>query len=621
MIFPALHRFAKGRGLLDDLDFVEQTIHCVLRLTQDGVLAGVVRVSGNDQTKKVFVSKIPPRTSAAIACLGADTINRVIPDFDPEANPFAHKSQKLFVERLEAVSAASSTHGLDAVLKFLHSLHASDVVRKNLIAQLTRQGFKVSEWISFQVENIEGQRLLPEWPSVRSWWQNEEAKRRQAEANPAEMVPCMVTGRICNPVRTHGTRIKVAPGGLPGGVALVSSDKAAFGSYGFEKSLISPMSEEAVEGYIRAINWLGEDENSHCRTSDTNFLFFSDQPVAERNPGKAIELGDWQELLTEEAQPTGSVTPIAARKVMTAPGAGHLDSAHAAESQRFYCLSLSGASARGIIRGWIDQPLPVARENVNKWFRDLTIQLDRSLKEGDEVIAESGRAWSRWPLWQLVAVLQGKGDSAKEEVAQQREQLWEAALLGRPIPLSILSLACRRIPADVFPEGKRKGEWRGVRPQRAALIQAILIRMNKRKDIMKSEINLNEQTVAFHCGRLLRLLQSIQTAALGDTNATVVSRFYASASAMPGGVFGTLLSKVQPHVNKIRGDKPKLAGWFDARIADVIGYIVAGGGFPPTNDPVAQGDFALGFYWQRLSTKKEQPEAEPDETETPDTAN
>ena len=90
---------------------------------------------------------------------------------------------------------------------------------------------------------------------------------------------------------------------------------------------------------------------------------------------------------------------------------------------------------------------------------------------------------------------------------------------------------------------------------------------------------------------------------------------------MPGGVFGTLLSKVQPHINKIRGDTTKLAGWFDARIAEVVGYIVAGGGFPATNDPVAQGDFALGFYWQRLATKKEQPEAEPDETETTQTAN
>ena len=86
MIFPALHRFAKNRGLLDDLDFVEQTIHCVLRLRPDGSLAGIVRATDKEQSKRFLVSKIPPRNSAAIACLGADTLNRVIPAFDPEAN-------------------------------------------------------------------------------------------------------------------------------------------------------------------------------------------------------------------------------------------------------------------------------------------------------------------------------------------------------------------------------------------------------------------------------------------------------------------------------------------------------------------------------------------------------
>src|ERR1041385_2670225 len=178
MIFPALHRFAKDRGLLEDLDSVEQTVHCVLRLRQDGSLAGVVRVSDKDQTKSVRVSKIPPRTSAAIACLGADTLNRIIPDFDPEANDFARKTQKLFLEQLETVSVVFPSDGLHAVLKFLRSLHESDAVRKDLIAQLSSPGFKVSEWATFQVEGVEGQTLLPEWSSLRNWWQSEQGKRR-----------------------------------------------------------------------------------------------------------------------------------------------------------------------------------------------------------------------------------------------------------------------------------------------------------------------------------------------------------------------------------------------------------------------------------------------------------
>jgi CRISPR-associated protein Csd1 len=616
MIFQALHRFAKARGLLDDLDFVEQPIHCVIRLGRDGSLAGIVRVTDTTQTKRILVSRIPARTSAAIACLGADTLNRVIPDFDPEANKFARQSQKLFVQQLEQAGEQSANSGVQAVVCFLSRLHEHEPGRKDLIQRLASAPFKPSEWVTFEVDKETG--LMAEWPVLRDWWSQQRIVKRADEDAAGEQQFCMVTGDPCVPVLTHGTRVKVAPGGLPGGVALVSSDKQAFSSYRFEKSLVSPMSEEAVEAYIRAINWLGDkrNENYHYRTSDTIFLFWSDQPLQDHNPGKAIELGSWKDLLDDAEQlPSVGKVPLAAKKTFAAPAGGVLDSAHAGASTRFYCLSLSGSSARAIVRGWIDQPLPVARQNVQHWFADLTVQLDRPLKENDKLIAEPRQAWSRWPLWQLLGCLQGKGESAKTEIAQQREQLWEAALLGRPIPMSVLSIACSRIPTDTVTEGARRGEWRGIRPERAALIQATLIRLNQRKDTMKTDIDLSQQPVAFHCGRLLRLLQSIQRAALGDTNATIVSRFYAGASAMPGGVFGSLLSKVQPHLNKIRGDKPGLAAWFDTRIAEVVGYIVAGGGFPATNDPVAQGEFALGFYWQRLATTKEQPEAEPDDLE------
>ena len=112
------------------------------------------------------------------------------------------------------------------------------------------------------------------------------------------MVPCMVTGDLCNPVRTHGTGIKVAPGGLPGGVALVSSDKPAFGSYGFEKSLVSPMSEEAVEGYLRAINWLGDsgNDNYHYRTAE----------VAPRRGAWIETTSTWRKTDKATSRPAGA---------------------------------------------------------------------------------------------------------------------------------------------------------------------------------------------------------------------------------------------------------------------------------------------------------------------------
>ena len=297
---------------------------------------------------------------------------------------------------------------------------------------------------------------------------------------------------------------------------------------------------------------------------------------------------------------------------MTAPGAGHLDSAHAADSQRFYCLSLSGSSARGIIRGWIDEPLPVARRNVEHWFEDLTLQLARPVFDKKKQVGNYGEFYHRWPLWQLVACLQGKGESAKEEVAQQREQLWEAALLGRKhlIPLGLLVLAVSRIQAA--------GD---VAPVRAALIRCILNRVPNRKETMKPELDIGTQSFAFHCGRLLRLLQNIQTTALGDTNATVVSKYYSAASATPSSVFGLLLSKVQQHLNKIRGEKAGLAHYFDTRLSEIAGLIAERGGFPKINQPDAQGEFALGFYFQRLQTKKEKPEAEKDDDNGTSTQN
>lgn len=614
MIFPALYRFATNNGLLEDFDFVGQTIHCVICLHLDGTLSNIVRGDVSD----VMVSRISPRTSSAIAYLGADTLNRVIPDFDAEANDFAKKTQKLFVSQLEAVCESNPHQGLAAVIRFLGSLHESSSKRKEVAGRLSEKKFKPSEWVSFQVENTEDQQLLPKWQVVRAWWQGEQAKRRQQNRDTMSMRQCMVTGRLCNPVRTHGTRIKVAPGGLPGGVALVSSDKAAFGSYGFEKSLVSPMSEEAVEGYVRAINWLGENgnDNYHYRTTDTNFLFFSDQPVSEHNPGKAIELGEWQEFLNETPEPSSSGPPIAAHNIMTAPHTGQLSSAHTGESQRFYCLSLSGSSARGIIRGWIDEPLQVARENVNQWFDDINIQLDRPLLENKKrQIAGSGELYHRWPLWRLVVCLQGEGETAKKQIAQWREQLWEAALRGRgfPIPISLLVLAVSRIQA--------KGD---ITPERAALIRCILNRLQNRKEYMKAELDLNSQSPAFHCGRLLRLLKNIQWAALGDTNSTVVSKYYAAASARPATIFGLLLSNVQNHLTKIRGEKPGLANYFDANLTEIVGDKIGGrGGFPKVNQPDAQGEFALGFYFQGIRTKKEKPEAEvePEETQIPSEEN
>lgn len=392
MIFPALHRFAQSRGLLDDLDFTEQTIHAVINLQTDGTFVGVFPVGDKKNPVKKAVSRIGARNSAAIACLGADTANRVIPGLDPDANRFAVETQSLFVAQLREVHAATLHPGLKATVAFLASLSADEPARLAVKTAFETHKLKVSDWISFSVEGHDG--YLVEWSELKTWWREHCANDRTSatSASTEPLIPCMVTGELCAPVRTHGTRIKVAPGGLPGGVALVSSDKPAFGSYGFDKSLGSPMSESAVEGYIRAINYLGDKAHPdhHYRTADAIYLFWCDRSDLAANPAKAIEVGNdtlvsadenWMSIEVAATDPVAplSDSPTTAKKVYGSAETGSLPAGADPASVRFYCLALSGSSARGVIRGWIDQPLHDAVRHMREWFEDLTIPLDRAV--------------------------------------------------------------------------------------------------------------------------------------------------------------------------------------------------------------------------------------------------
>lgn len=628
MIFPALHRFAQSRGLLDDVDFTAQTIHARIDLRADGTLTGIFPVGDKKAPIKKAISRISARNSAAIACLGADTANRVIPGLDPDAKRLALETQTLFLAQLHTVHAATRHAGIAAVANFLTQLHADESTRLAFKAAFDAHKLKVSDWITFTVEGQEG--YLIEWAPLKTWWRNQcAAGRATATATSTEpLIPCIVTGELCAPVRTHGTRIKVAPGGLPGGVALVSSDKPAFGSYGFEKSLVSPMSEEAVEGYIRAINYLGDKAHPdhHHRTADTIFLFWCDRPELTVNPAKAIEEGDdsrakadldWLSAEVAAAAPVIplSDSPQAAAKLFKSPDAGAISAGAEAASARFYCLALSGSSARGVIRSWIDQPLPAAVRHVQTWFTDLAVTLDRPLYDPTDKnkdpkkrrrFADTGDSYSRWPLWKLVTSLEGKGDSSAE-LARHRTLLFSCALLGRtqPVPLELIAVACRRIATT--------GQCP---PHRAALIQLLLrryiLQQQKLNLTIMSDIDQSIQNSRpFLCGRLLRILESAQYYALGDVNATVVDKFYSAASATPASVFGLLMAKLHDHLAKAKKapeqNKQRAAGALTNRVAEISALLADQGGFPKTFSPEEQGAFALGFYSEKLRRRKDDP--------------
>lgn len=106
----------------------------------------------------------------------------------------------------------------------------------------------------------------------------------------------------------------------------------------------------------------------------------------------------------------------------------------------------------------------------------------------------------------------------------------------------------------------------------------------------------------YHCGRLLAVLEEIQKLALPGINATIVDRFFGTASSAPASVFGRLIRGAQPHLAKLERDNRGAAIALQRRLEEILGQLPA---FPQTLNLQDQGLFALGYYHQRAADRQE----------------
>ena len=110
------------------------------------------------------------------------------------------------------------------------------------------------------------------------------------------------------------------------------------------------------------------------------------------------------------------------------------------------------------------------------------------------------------------------------------------------------------------------------------------------------ELDQSNRDPAYLCGRLLAVIEQAQRRALPGVNATIVDRFYGTASSAPASVFGRLMRGVQPHLSKLERDNRGAWVGLQRRIEEVSQGIVT---FPRTLTLQEQGVFALGYYHER----------------------
>lgn len=426
---------------------------------------------------------------------------------------------------------------------------------------------------------------------------------------------CSVCSKNLFPItsKPHGMITNV-PDGQKAGSAFISFNEKAFESYNLKKNLNSQICTNCARAYVDSLNWLlapsgiikdqkGKDKryfnNRFDFGKDTATVFWTKKETTF-NVKKVLESKSASDVKTLlESINKGRVSAV--------------------NTNDFYSITLSGSSARVMVRDFIHTSLESVQENLKQWFEDIDIGRTNSLGETQYT-----------PLWLISEITRRPNDSKRKDVTPSRIQvlLWKAAIQGYPLPLWILHAVINRIRMESYKISDKKEISQSQEnsnkskkgssdksesgslslgqvfsPARIALIQIVLIRLKKGERIMK-EVNIESTDRAYNCGRIFAVLAKIQYhAAKRDLNVGIVNKHYSAASATPSSTFGRLFKNSRNHLDKIGNDNMGLAINLEKQLSDLM--LKIGSSFPQVLSLEGQGRFALGFYQQRsLDFKK-----------------
>jgi CRISPR-associated protein Csd1 len=385
--------------------------------------------------------------------------------------------------------------------------------------------------------------------AVRSFWVSHHTPK-PANSEEDEM-QCIVCGQRKPVLDRLKGKIKGIPGGQSAGTAIISANKPAFESYGLKASQIAPTCMECGDRFTKALNYLLSDDNSYVWFSSLIFTFWTLEPIG-------MNWAAWYKEPDNKA----------VRDLINSVRSGKWD--QAVDVTPFYAVSLSSSGGRAVVRDWIDTTVGQVKASLAVWF------------QGQEIVD----AWGEEPRPLNIFALAGATvRDLKDVPSPTYRALLRASLSRTPLPWNLLQLAVNRNHAE-----------RTVSRPRAALIKLVMKTQNIIKENDMVQLQTDHPEPAYHCGRLLAVLEGIQRSAQGKINTTIVDRFYGTASTAPASVFGRLVRGAQPHLSKLMRDRPGAGSALQKRLEEVMAALPA---FPPTLDLKQQGFFSLGYYHQR----------------------
>lgn len=399
---------------------------------------------------------------------------------------------------------------------------------------------------------------------------------------------CAICGTDEYPIlkEPHGG-IRIPKGNTAGGSMLVSYNKNAFESYGLKGNLNSGICTKCARNYVEALKFLTQngheifDSNGKKEFKYTNRQKISDDTIAlfwTKVPDDDID--PWSDI----CQPT--VERI--RKMFSSVASGSCQRVDTDVVNYFYCCTLSSAAARIAVRDWMAMSVAKYQSNLKQWFEDIA-----TIKDGEVYYPGINTI-----LNNCIKKKTNKNQSDYNAKSRIGTMLWYAALTNSSLPLMVLQSVLSQIEHE-------NDKYCGFSVEKSTVIRLILNRNNKNKCKMKNELDEQNLSKAYLCGRLFALICKLQYSAQGEVNSSIKNRFFASVSVSPTRVMGLLLTKYVPVYQKKSRRMGKYT--YATDIADVVAKI---GHFPNKFSLIERGEFALGYYYQynnqKKSDKKEQ---------------
>lgn len=382
---------------------------------------------------------------------------------------------------------------------------------------------------------------------------------------------CAICGSNKFPIldESHGS-IRM-PRGQSAGSMLVSYNTNAFESYNLKGNLNSGICTKCARNYIEALKFLttnghetlspkGEKEfkytNRQKISDDTIVLFWTKKTDDNIDP--------WSDI----CQPTVERVKCMFSSVVT----GNSQRAETKVDNYFYCCTLSSAAARIAVRDWLAISVSQYQNNLKQWFDDIA-----TIKDGEIYYPGINTI-----LYNCIKKKAKPAQSDFKAKARIGTMLWRAALANTSLPLVILQSVLSQIEHD-------KSKYGCFNEEKSTVIRLVLNRYNKKKYKMKNELDQENGSKAYLCGRLFALICKLQFKAQGAVNNSIKDRFFASASNAPARVMGLLLTKYVPIYEK------KTKGAYHTPITEIAAKIEH---FPSKFSITERGEFALGYYYQ-----------------------